>query len=99
MKMINSGNRSIFTDVFSLPRTSLRLSRPWTSISWMRRIRFLRYYRKYTNFEPETPTVFIAEVLIMCLGAFGKLKLLKAVSSFAAPGSIFLLQFMDRFRN
>jgi O-methyltransferase involved in polyketide biosynthesis len=46
-------------------------------------------------FDISAPTVFIAEGLIMYLGAFGKLKLLADISAVAAPGSVLVLQFMD----
>lgn len=45
--------------------------------------------------DPEKPTVFVAEGLIMYLGAEGKFKLIKDVSECAAPGSVFCLQFMS----
>jgi methyltransferase (TIGR00027 family) len=48
-----------------------------------------------TPFNATAPTVFVAEGLIMYLGAVGKLKLLKDVSAAAAPGSVFILQFLD----
>ena len=48
-----------------------------------------------SGFDASAPTVFIAEGLIMYLGAVGKLKLLADISAVAAPGSVFVLQFMD----
>jgi methyltransferase (TIGR00027 family) len=46
-------------------------------------------------FDISKPTVFVSEGLVMYLGAEGKLKLLRDVSAVAAPGSSFILQFMD----
>ena len=39
------------------------------------------------KFDATKPSLFLAEGLIMYLGAAGKLKLLKDVSAVAAPGS------------
>ena len=47
------------------------------------------------KFDATKPSLFLAEGLIMYLGAAGKLKLLKDVSAVAAPGSVFVLNFMD----
>merc|ERR1712188_343124 len=47
------------------------------------------------GFDSAKPSVFVSEGLIMYLGAEGKLKLLRDVSAAAAPGSVFILQFMD----
>jgi len=41
------------------------------------------------------PCLFVSEGLVMYLGAVGKLKLLRDVSAVAAPGSVFILQFLD----
>lgn len=46
-------------------------------------------------FDANAPTVFVSEGLIMYLGGIGKMKLLKDVSAVAAPGSVFVLQFMS----
>ena len=46
-------------------------------------------------FDAAAPTVFLSEGLIMYLGAAGKLKLIADVSVVAAPGSVFVLQYMD----
>merc|ERR1711920_1144002 len=46
-------------------------------------------------FDAAKPSVFVSEGLVMYLGAVGKLKLLRDVSAVAAPGSVFILQFMD----
>lgn len=46
-------------------------------------------------FDVKEPTLFLAEGLIMYLGAEGKIKLLRDVSTVAAPGSVFILQFSD----
>jgi len=46
-------------------------------------------------FDAADPTLFLAEGLIMYLGPEGKVKLLRDVSAVAAPGSVFVLQFMD----
>lgn len=48
-----------------------------------------------SRFDAKAPTLFVCEGLIMYLGAAGKLKLIKDVSAVAAPGSVFLLQFVD----
>mmetsp|Transcript_97607 Transcript_97607/g.304060 ORF Transcript_97607/g.304060 Transcript_97607/m.304060 type:complete len:342 (+) Transcript_97607:61-1086(+) len=48
-----------------------------------------------TRFDPAAPTIFYAEGLIMYLGAAGKVKLIEDVSAVAAPGSVFILQYMD----
>merc|ERR1711862_235106 len=46
-------------------------------------------------FDSKKPSLFVSEGLIMYLGAEGKLKFIKDVSAVAAPGSVFVLQFMD----
>jgi len=46
-------------------------------------------------FDRTKPSLFFAEGLIMYLGKEGKLKLLKEVSEAAAPGSVFILQYLD----
>jgi len=48
-----------------------------------------------TKFDAAKPTVFVAEGLIMYLGEKGKVKLIRDVSAAAAPGSVFILNFMD----
>ena len=50
---------------------------------------------KVAGFDATSPSLFIAEGLIMYLGPKGKLKLLNDISAVAAPGSVFVLQFMD----
>lgn len=47
-----------------------------------------------SSFDPTLPSVFLAEGLIQYLGS-GKLKLFEDVSQVAAPGSVFILQFLD----
>jgi methyltransferase (TIGR00027 family) len=47
-----------------------------------------------SGFDPTVPSIFLAEGLIQYLGP-GKLKLFQDVSQVAAPGSVFILQFLD----
>jgi len=52
-----------------------------------------------TSFDALKPAIFLCEGLIMYLGAEGKLKLLRDISEAAAPGSVFVLQFMEDVKN
>ena len=47
-----------------------------------------------SKFDADAPTMFLAEGLIQYLGD-GKLKLIRDVSEAAAPGSVFVLNFLD----
>lgn len=51
--------------------------------------------KKQAAYDPTKPSLFVAEGLIMYLGAAGKLKLIDDVSAVAAPGSVFILQYLD----
>ena len=47
------------------------------------------------SFDTDEASIFISEGLIMYLGEVGKLKLLREISTVAAPGSVLILQFME----
>merc|ERR1719291_1180923 len=51
------------------------------------------------SFDETKPTMFVSEGLIMYLGEVGKFKLLRDLSTVAAPGSIFILQFSEDLVN
>ena len=92
MPVINQGKRKVFEGVLNNPK-------PYCAVETVD-LNFLdeetlSTVLSNTRFDSSAPTIFIAEGLIMYLGAIGKLKLIKDVSTVAAPGSVFVLQFMD----
>ena len=64
------------------------------SIDFLDENKSLLHELSRTNFTPIEPTIFVAEGLIMHLGA-GKSRFLKAVSDCAASGSVLILNFME----
>mmetsp|Transcript_2496 Transcript_2496/g.4533 ORF Transcript_2496/g.4533 Transcript_2496/m.4533 type:complete len:284 (-) Transcript_2496:352-1203(-) len=93
MEAIQTGKAKIFSDILGAPSpyspvVDVTLDLLDTSTS-------LKDELCKTNFNAEKPAVFVSEGLVMYLGKEGKLKLLRDVSTAAAPGSVFVLQFMD----
>ena len=92
MAVVNEGRTRIFAGLLGAPV-------PHCSVATVD-LDFLNAERTLatelgSGFDATAPTVFVAEGLIMYLGAAGKLKLLADVSAVAAPGSVFVLQFLD----
>ena len=97
MAVVNEGRARIFGEVLGAPEPRC----PVTTVD----LDFLDAEKNLATelskagpgprFDASAPTVFVSEGLIMYLGAAGKLKLIADVSTVAAPGSVFVLQFMD----
>lgn len=93
MEVIQTGKAKIFAEILGAPAPhcptrDIVLDLLDTSTS-------LKDELCAASFDAEKRTFFFAEGLVMYLGKEGKIKLLKDVSAAAAPGSVFVLQFMD----
>lgn len=92
MEVINTNKEQVFKDFLGSPVPHC----PVVNVS----LDFLNEEKTLATelaapFDVTKPSVFVSEGLVMYLGAVGKLKLLRDVSAVAAPGSVFILQFMD----
>jgi len=92
MEVINKSKAAVFKDFLGDPK-------PFCSVEDIT-LDFLDVDKTLATelgekFDATKKSLFLAEGLIMYLGAVGKVKLLKDVSAVAAPGSVFILQFMD----
>lgn len=95
MSVINEGRTKIVAEFLGAPSPHCAVSSIDLDFLDEERTLATELGKAESRFEAQMPTVFVSEGLIMYLGAKGKLKLIADVSAVAAPGSVFILQFMD----
>jgi len=95
MKVVNDGKARIFERVLQAPAAHCPVHRVDLDFKDEERTLATELGSEGSAFDAAAPALFIAEGLIMYLGALGKINLLKDVSAVAAPGSVFVLQYMD----
>jgi len=95
MAVINDNKRKVFADFLGDPKA--HCEKRLVDLDFLEEEKTLatELCKDGSCFDAAAPTLFVSEGLIMYLGATGKIKLLKDVSAVAAPGSVFVLQFMD----
>lgn len=94
MQVINDGKRKNFAEVLKNPTAHCEVH--IVDVDFLDEEKtLLTALPAAGSFSADKPTLFLAEGLIMYLGSTGKTKLLRDVSAVAAPGSVFVLQFMD----
>ncbi|CAK9069006.1 unnamed protein product [Durusdinium trenchii] len=93
MEIVNEEKRRIFDQVLGNPLPMCPVS--IIDLDFLADHKNLRHELSAAGFQTEEPCLFVAEGLIMYLGPAGKLKLIRDISACAAPGSVWVLQFMD----
>ena len=93
MAVVNHEKRQIFEQVLRSPAPKCDVRS--VDLDFLDDNQSLRQELSAAGFVAAEPSVFLAEGLIMYLGPTGKLKLIREVSACAAPGSLWLLQFLD----
>merc|ERR1712159_887497 len=92
MEVINTNKEKVFKEILSAPRPHCNVIN--VSLDFLSETKTLATELQ-DPFDKAMPSVFISEGLVMYLGATGKFKLLRDVSAVAAPGSVFILQYLD----
>lgn len=92
MASVNREKRIIFEEVLQNPAPKCKLAT--IDLDFLGE-RSLQQELAEAGFAAEKPSLFVAEGLIMYLGPEGKFKLISDVSAVAAPGSVWVLQFLD----
>ena len=95
MEVVNQNKEKIFKDFLDNPKPHCPVVHNVTLDFLNKEILLSNALAKFKSFDATQPTIFICEGLVMYLGEAGKLKLLRDVSAVAAPGSVFILQFME----
>lgn len=93
MEVIQRGKSKMFADLLGAPSQHCTVAD--VTLDFLDDQHTLASELPNAGFDLAKPSVFLAEGLIMYLGAQGKLKLLRDVSAVAAPGSMLVLQYMD----
>lgn len=93
MAVINEGRNKIFSEVLGVSSAYCEVGT--LDLDFLDAEKTLATELPNAGFDATKPTLFLSEGLIMYLGTTGKAKLLADVSAVAAPGSVFVLQFMD----
>jgi len=92
MASINDEKRAIFNHVLQNPASKCKLAT--IDLDFLGD-KTLQEGLAEAGFTADKPSLFVAEGLIMYLGPEGKFKLIRDVSAVAAPGSVWVLQFLD----
>lgn len=95
MSVVNEGKRKIFANILNDPSPHCDICSIDLDFLDKDKTMFSELVKNESRFDSSVPSLFIAEGLIMYLGAAGKFKLISDVSAVAAPGSVLVLQFMD----
>jgi len=98
MQVVNSGKRKIVSEFLGDPSPYCKVEN--VDLDFLDKEKTLGTElssgsARSCSFHAHEPTIFVSEGLIMYLGPEGKLKLIRDVSAVAAPGSVFILQFLD----
>lgn len=95
MAVVNEGRSKIFADMLGAPMPHCAVETIDLDFLEKEKMLATELGKAESRFDAAAPTLFVSEGLIMYLGPKGKLKLIADVSAVAAPGSVFVLQFMD----
>lgn len=94
MEKNNAGKRAVFKDALGEPASKCPVHLVDLDFLDTEKTLTSELAAQAPAFDATQPSIFLAEGLIQYLGG-GKMKLFQDVSAVAAPGSMFILQFMD----
>eukprot|EP01052_Picozoa_sp_SAG31_P035522 SAG31_NODE_4299_length_3373_cov_1.830483_3_plen_180_part_00 len=92
---VNAGRTKVFGDLLGSPTSHCTVSSIDLDFLDEEKSLATELGKGDSGFDATAPSLFISEGLVMYLGSRGKLKLIADVSAVAAPGSVFVLQFLD----